>query len=115
MRLRKRMLNDLDQDIRDHLERETQDNIERGMAPEEAHYAALRKFGNATLIREQTHAIWSLNRRILSTRSALCLSAIAEIARLFGNSGAHTCAGDWRQCGDLQRSERSSASPCGSG
>ena len=62
MRLRKRMLNDLDQDIRDHLERETQDNIERGMAPEEAHYAALRKFGNATLIREQTHAIWSLNR-----------------------------------------------------
>ena len=33
---RKRMMEDLDQDIRDFIERETQDNIERGMAPEEA-------------------------------------------------------------------------------
>jgi hypothetical protein len=39
------MLEDLDQDIHDHIERETQDNIERGMA-EEARYAVLRKFGN---------------------------------------------------------------------
>jgi predicted permease len=62
MRLRKRMLDDLDQDIRDHLERETQDNIERGMSPEEARYATLCKFGNTTLIREQTQAVWSLNR-----------------------------------------------------
>ena len=43
---RKRMMEDLDQDIRDYIERETQDNIERGMPPEEARYAALRKFGN---------------------------------------------------------------------
>jgi hypothetical protein len=28
----------------------------------EARYAALRAFGNPTLIREQTHAIWSWNR-----------------------------------------------------
>jgi hypothetical protein len=34
MNLRKRMLEDLDQDIREHIERETQDNIERGMSPE---------------------------------------------------------------------------------
>jgi hypothetical protein len=39
-------LSDLNADIRDHIERETQDNIERGMTPEEARYAALRKFGN---------------------------------------------------------------------
>ena len=42
---RKRRMEDLDQDIRDYIERETQDNIERGMSPEEAHFAALRKFG----------------------------------------------------------------------
>ena len=36
------MMEDLDQDIRDFIERETQDNIERGMSPEEARYAALR-------------------------------------------------------------------------
>jgi hypothetical protein len=36
MRRRKRMLDDLDEDIREHIERETQDNIDRGVPPEEA-------------------------------------------------------------------------------
>ena len=56
---RKRMMEDLDQDIRDFIERETQDNIERGMSPEEAHYAALRKFGNVTRVKEDTWEVWS--------------------------------------------------------
>ena len=56
---RKRMMEDLDQDIRDFIERETQDNIERGMLPEEARYAALRKFGNVTRIKEDTWEVWS--------------------------------------------------------
>src|ERR1700732_2600075 len=60
MRRRKRMLEELDQDIRDHIERETQDNIERGMPPEEARYAAMRKFGNVTLVKEDTREVWSL-------------------------------------------------------
>src|SRR6266853_5630146 len=59
MNRRKRMLNDLDQDIRDHIEVETQDNIERGMTPEEARYAALRKFGNVTRVKEETREVWS--------------------------------------------------------
>src|SRR6202047_5337281 len=57
---RKQMLDDLDEDIRDHRERETQDNIERGMAPEEARYAAVRKFGNVTRVKEETREVWSL-------------------------------------------------------
>jgi predicted permease len=57
---RRRMLQGLDQDIRDHLERETQDNIDRGMSPEEAHYAAVRKFGNVTLVKEDTREVWIL-------------------------------------------------------
>jgi putative ABC transport system permease protein len=59
MSRRKRMMEDLDQDIRDHLEMETQDNIGRGMSPEEARYAALRKFGNVTRIKEETREVWS--------------------------------------------------------
>ncbi len=59
MRRRKRMLEELDQDIRDHIERETQDNIERGMPPEEARYAAMRKFGNVTRVKEETREVWS--------------------------------------------------------
>src|SRR3984957_2369467 len=58
MRKRKRMLRELDQDIRDHLEVETQDNLDRGMSPEEARYAALRKFGNVTRIKEETREVW---------------------------------------------------------
>ncbi len=58
MKLRKRMLGDLDQDIRDHIERETRDNIDRGMTPDEARYAALRKFGNVTHAMEDTREVW---------------------------------------------------------
>src|SRR5271168_4433353 len=59
MTRRKRMLDDLDQDIREHLARETQDNIDRGMSPEEARYAALRRFGNVTRVKEETREVWS--------------------------------------------------------
>src|SRR5579864_9201094 len=56
---RKRMIEGLDQDIRDHIERETQDNIERGMTSEDARHAAMRKFGNVTLVKEEVTAVWS--------------------------------------------------------
>src|SRR5215472_12352930 len=59
MNRRERMMEDLDQDIRNFVERETQDNIERGMSPEEARYAALRKFGNVTRVKEDTWEVWS--------------------------------------------------------
>ncbi|HXN51357.1 MAG TPA: ABC transporter permease [Candidatus Acidoferrum sp.] len=60
MRRRKRMMEELEQDIRDHIERETQDNIERGLSPEEARYAAARKFGNVMRVKEDTREVWSL-------------------------------------------------------
>src|SRR5215467_719088 len=60
MTRRKRMLTDLDQDIRDHLDRETQDNIDRGMSPEHARNAALRKFGNIARVKEDTWEVWSI-------------------------------------------------------
>ncbi len=59
MTRRKRMLEQLEEEILEHLERETQDNIERGMSPEAARYAAMRKFGNVTRVKEQTHDVWS--------------------------------------------------------
>jgi predicted permease len=60
MSRRKRMLENLDNDIRNHIAQRTQDNIDRGMAPEEARNAALRKFGNVGLVKEDTRAVWSL-------------------------------------------------------
>ena len=55
---RKRALDGLDQDIHNHLERETQDNIERGMAPQEARRQARLKFGNVALAKEDTRRVW---------------------------------------------------------
>jgi predicted permease len=59
MKRRKHVLEDLDKDIREHIERETEDNIERGMSPEEARFAAVRKFGNVTRVKEETRDVWS--------------------------------------------------------
>ena len=55
---RKRALDGLGQDIRDHIERETQDNIDKGMAPEEARRQAMIRFGNVALTMEDTQAVW---------------------------------------------------------
>ena len=60
MTQRKRMLDDLDRDIRDHIDRETEDNIARGMSPEEARYTAVRKFGNVTRVKEDVREVWSV-------------------------------------------------------
>jgi predicted permease len=49
---------DLEEEIRSHLEMQQQENIESGMPPEEAHYAALRQFGNVTLAAERTREMW---------------------------------------------------------
>jgi predicted permease len=43
-----------------YLEAETDENIARGMSPEEARYAAHRKLGNSTLIREEIYHMNSL-------------------------------------------------------
>jgi putative ABC transport system permease protein len=51
-------LEGLDDDIREHIDREAQDNVERGMTPEAARDAARRKFGNIALVKEDTRAVW---------------------------------------------------------
>jgi len=52
---------DLERELRSDLELEEEEQRDSGISGEEARYAALRAFGNPTLIREQTRAIWSWN------------------------------------------------------
>ena len=49
---------DLERELNSDLELEVEEQRERGLSPEEARRAALRAFGNPTLIREQTHLAW---------------------------------------------------------
>jgi predicted permease len=52
---------DVERELQSDLELEEEEQREHGVPPEEAHHAALRSFGNATLISEQTRAVWSWN------------------------------------------------------
>ena len=56
---RRTALDDLDRDIRDHIECETQDNIDRGMAPGEARRRAMLAFGNVALAKEDVRRVWA--------------------------------------------------------
>src|SRR5687767_6113464 len=49
-----KMEEELDEEVRFHLEREIEENIARGMSPEEARYAALRSFGGIERVKEES-------------------------------------------------------------
>jgi hypothetical protein len=51
-------VDDLEEEMRSHLRMEEQENLESGMPPGEAHYAALRRFGNVTLAQERSREMW---------------------------------------------------------
>ena len=55
---RRRPLDGLDDDIRAHIQHETDDYIARGVPPEEAHRLARLAFGNVATVREDVRALW---------------------------------------------------------
>lgn len=50
---RRQLDQELDEELQLHLEEMTQQYIDSGMSPDEAHYAALREFGNVELSRQE--------------------------------------------------------------
>ena len=85
---------DLDEELRDHIARQTEENRSRGMSEEEARLAALRTFGNFVAVREQTHETWAwatmerlwqdFRRALRSARRAPLLSGVAVLALALG-------------------------------
>ena len=67
---------DLDEEFQSHLELRATDNIASGMTPEAARYDARRRFGNVSLLKEDTRALsivgW-LDRAMLDVRYAVRL------------------------------------------
>ena len=55
---RRRENAELDEELRYHLERETERNVARGMPPKDAASAARRSFGNPTVATEQARDAW---------------------------------------------------------
>jgi predicted permease len=52
---------EVERELQSDLELEEEEQREQGVPPAEARHAALRSFGNPTLISEQTRAVWSWN------------------------------------------------------
>jgi predicted permease len=55
---RQRTAQRLDDEMQFHLEQQIAENIATGVSPEEARHAALRAFGNATVLKEETRDTW---------------------------------------------------------
>lgn len=58
---RKRADQELNEELRDHVELQTQENIARGMSPEAARYAALRALGGLTQVEEECREARGVN------------------------------------------------------
>src|SRR5262245_7767652 len=57
---RDRFDRELDEEMLFHLEMKAQENIESGASPEDARYAAQRRFGNTTRLKEVSREAWGL-------------------------------------------------------
>ncbi len=94
----RRPLDGLEDEMRDHIERETEDNIARGLTPAEAHRLAMLKFGNVALVKEDTRRVWvrawldearqdlRYAARTLVKNRAFATAAVATLALAIGAS-----------------------------
>jgi putative ABC transport system permease protein len=86
---RNRLDAELDEELRDHIDRQIEQNLASGMNPGEARLTALRAFGNPVALREQTHSSWNwsgaellLNDLRLGARTLVRTPGFASIAIL---------------------------------
>ena len=87
---------DLDEELRYHVERQIEQNVRGGMAPDEARRQALLQFGNVPLVKEDTRAMWTrvafeqflqdlrFGARILTKSPGLSATAAILIALVIG-------------------------------
>ena len=93
--VRRRQLDrDLEVEMRFHLDMKARDNRETGMSAEQARYAAQRRFGNATLLKEESREMWGwgsverlgqdLRYAVRALRKNLASTAVALLTLAIG-------------------------------
>src|SRR5688500_16145654 len=71
---RKRREEDLDRELRNHIELEAEEQQERGASADAANYAARRTLGNTALLKEEVREVWMwgwLDRFVQDVRYAV--------------------------------------------
>lgn len=73
-------LDGLEQELHDHIEAETGDNLARGMSPDRARQAARIKLGNISSIREEAYSVLApgVVRTVCPGRSFWLANATAQ-------------------------------------
>jgi putative ABC transport system permease protein len=89
---RRRSEREIEEEIQAHLDLETQERLEAGCSPEEAHYAARRAFGGVAQAKEFSRAIWGFRileilwqdlrygLRVMAKRPGFSLTAVGMLA-----------------------------------
>ena len=100
---RRRLEDDLDEELRSHLEMAVEMNLRKGMSSEEARREALRSFGGV----EQTKELYREQRGLPMIETTLQdlrfgLRMLRREPGLFCPGDSLLDLGNWRQCGSLQ-------------
>jgi hypothetical protein len=80
---------DLERELRVHLELEAEEQQELGATTDEARHAAQRAFGNTTLVKEDTRAVW---------RSTTFEQAIQDVRYALRGARKSPVSASWRYC-----------------
>ena len=101
---RRRLQQDLSDEIREHLEEKVEELVAGGMSRQDAEFAAHREFGSVTQIEEQG-TTGDGPRSKCSLRLSLRAAHVAKVSRIHAGCSRYAGAGYWRQHCDLFRSE----------
>jgi hypothetical protein len=89
---KKEVEQELDQEMRFHVERQIAENLAAGMSLEEARRAAQLEFGGAAQFKEECRDARGEPSRIAPCGSAVRVPIASKESRLHGDQRAHPCA-----------------------